>query len=76
MLYVLFRWLPDGGRHHTVCCTCCSDGYPMEDVIMRWLGGGGNKRESVHGVDNVEIPQFSIADYKISSTIEELQTGA
>ena len=52
------------------------DGYPMEDVIMRWLGGGGNKRESVHGVDNVEIPQFSIADYKISSTIEELQTGA
>ena len=48
----------------------------MEDVIMQWLGGIDNKRASVHGVDNIEIPQFSVANYEISSTIEELQTGA
>ena len=52
------------------------DGYPMEDVDMQWLGNGTLKEKSVHNVANVEIPQFAITDYEISSFIEELTTGA
>ena len=47
------------------------DGYPMQDVIMRWKG----ERNSITGVDNADIPQFSIVQYHTSSTVERLATG-
>ena len=50
-----------------------ADGYPMQDLIMQWLNG--NKHDSVHGVDDVEIPQFTIVDYQNLSTVETLATG-
>jgi hypothetical protein len=48
------------------------DGYPMQDVIMKWKGEG---ESAVDGVDKVEIPQFTIVDYKCISTVESLATG-
>ena len=48
-----------------------SDGYPMQDVIMRWKGD----RKSITGVDSADIPQFSIVKYDISSAVESLATG-
>ena len=50
-----------------------SDGYPMQDVIMKWKGDTSN--QAVHGVENVEIPQFTIMEYRTISTVEMLATG-
>ena len=51
----------------------CSDGYPMQDVVMQWKGG--SSLEAVHGVENVEIPQFTLVKHRIISTVETLATG-
>ena len=45
----------------------------MQDVIMKWKGKTAN--ESVHGVNLVEIPQFTIKKYKTVSNVETLATG-
>ena len=45
----------------------------MQDVIMKWKGEAFNS--AVHGVDNVEIPQFTIVEYRTISTVEQLATG-
>ena len=50
-----------------------ADGYPMQDVIMKWKGGMPS--QAVHGVENVEIPQFTIMEHRIISTVETLATG-
>ena len=50
-----------------------ADGYPMQDVIMKWKGG--TPSQAVHGVENVEIPQFTIMEHRIISTVETLATG-
>ena len=57
-----------------VCLTVCLvDGYPMQDVIMRWKGSTPEK--SVSGVEEADIPQFTIMNYKTISTVESLATG-
>ena len=53
--------------------TLLVDGYPMEDVVMRWRGD--SLTESVHGVELIEIPQFSLVEYRAISTVENLATG-
>ena len=45
----------------------------MQDVIMKWKGATSN--QAVHGVENVEIPQFTIMEYRTISTVENLATG-
>ncbi|ELU01183.1 hypothetical protein CAPTEDRAFT_144043 [Capitella teleta] len=50
-----------------------SYGYPMQDVVMKWKGGG---EDAVDGVAKVEIPQFTIVDYRCISTVEKLATGS
>jgi hypothetical protein len=52
---------------------CVSDGYPMQDVVMKWRGT--LKDDAVHGVMEVAIPQFTIVDYKTVTTKEVLDTG-
>ena len=49
------------------------DGYPMQDVVMHWKGD--SMTESVHGVEFVEIPQFTLVQYRTISTVETLATG-
>ena len=51
-----------------------TDGYPMQDVIMKWKGK--HEDEAVHGVRDMEIPQFTIVEYKTVSTVESLATGS
>lgn len=48
-----------------------SYGYTMFDVIMYWRNG----KNAVMGVENVELPQFHIKEYKTVVTIEKLMTG-
>ena len=46
-----------------------ADGYAMSDVYLYWRSG------SVHNVENVELPQFSIVEYRAITKIESLLTG-
>ena len=45
----------------------------MQDVIMKWKGQ--ETLDAVHGVDGIEIPQFSVVDHRTISTVESLATG-
>jgi len=47
-----------------------TDGYPMQDVVMQWKGS-----EAVHGVEFMEIPQFTLVQHRTISTVETLATG-
>jgi len=49
------------------------DGYPMQDVVMQWKGESMN--EAVHGVEFIEIPQFTLVQHRTISTVESLTTG-
>jgi len=51
------------------------DGYPMQDVVMRWRGDSDTPTEAVHGVELIEIPQFTLVEYRAISTVESLATG-
>ena len=43
----------------------------MEDVEMRWRVG----RKSVVGLDNVDLPQFSLVNFNTLSTLQVLASG-
>jgi len=45
----------------------------MEDVIMKWMND--SSLEAVHGVNDVEIPQFTLVEHRTISTVEDLATG-
>lgn len=45
----------------------------MEDVVMAWRGD--SPADAVHGVWDVEIPQFTIVEFRTVSTVEVLATG-
>lgn len=47
-----------------------SDGYTTDDIEFYWQEGS-----SVTGVDNIELPQFSIIDYKTLSKKVVFATG-
>lgn len=48
-----------------------SDGYTTDDIEFYWRGGDG----AVSGVDRIELPQFSIVDYKLISKNVVFSTG-
>lgn len=49
-----------------------SDGYDMADLYLHWRSG----HHSVHGIQDIELPQFSIVEYRTVEKIESLLTGA
>nr|XP_040028634.1 gamma-aminobutyric acid receptor subunit beta-2a isoform X3 [Gasterosteus aculeatus aculeatus] len=49
-----------------------SYGYTTDDIEFYWRGGEG----AVSGVDRIELPQFSIVDYKLISTNVVFSTGS
>ncbi|XP_067387212.1 gamma-aminobutyric acid receptor subunit beta-1 isoform X1 [Emydura macquarii macquarii] len=49
-----------------------SYGYTTDDIEFYWNGG----ESAVTGVSNIELPQFSIVDYKMVSKKVEFTTGA
>ncbi|XP_013864314.1 gamma-aminobutyric acid receptor subunit beta-2a isoform X3 [Austrofundulus limnaeus] len=48
-----------------------SYGYTTDDIEFYWRGGDG----AVSGVDRIELPQFSIVDYKLISKNVVFSTG-
>lgn len=48
-----------------------SDGYTTDDIEFYWNGG----EAAVTGVNKIELPQFSIVDYKMVSKKVEFTTG-
>ncbi|KAK1175572.1 gamma-aminobutyric acid receptor subunit beta-1-like [Acipenser oxyrinchus oxyrinchus] len=49
-----------------------SYGYTTDDIEFYWKGG----ETAVTGVTNIELPQFSIMDYKMLSTKVKFTTGS
>ncbi|KAG7283107.1 LOW QUALITY PROTEIN: hypothetical protein CRUP_033053 [Coryphaenoides rupestris] len=60
----MIRLHPDG--------TVLYDGYTTDDIEFYWRGGDG----AVSGVDRIELPQFSIVDYKLISKNVVFSTGS
>ncbi|KAJ1061234.1 hypothetical protein K5549_012257 [Capra hircus] len=54
-----------------VCGGAKRDGYTTDDIEFYWNGGEG----AVTGVNKIELPQFSIVDYKMVSKKVEFTTG-
>lgn len=50
-----------------------SDGYTTDDIEFYWQGGSSGA--SVTGVENIELPQFSIIDYQTLSKKAVFATG-
>ncbi|PIO31110.1 hypothetical protein AB205_0109980 [Aquarana catesbeiana] len=48
------------------------DGYTTDDIEFYWRGGN----HAVTGVDRIELPQFSIVDYKLLSKNVVFSTGS
>lgn len=49
---------------------CVSDGYTVSDVVMYW------RATPVRGVEEAELPQFTIIGYGTNDRIEKLATGS
>ncbi|CAK9301740.1 unnamed protein product [Gordionus sp. m RMFG-2023] len=47
-----------------------SYGYTTSDVIMYW-----KEKNAVKGLDEMELPQFNLLEYRIVTTLETLPTG-
>lgn len=54
-----------------LCLSSFLDGYTTDDIEFYWRGGDG----AVSGVDRIELPQFSIVDYKLISKNVVFSTG-
>lgn len=52
-----------------LCCFNYSDGYTVLDVVMYW------KETPVRGVEEAELPQFTIIGYETNDRKEKLATG-
>lgn len=50
---------------------CSIDGYTTDDIEFYWKGG----ENAVTGVSRIELPQFSIVDYKLVSRNVVFSTG-
>lgn len=48
-----------------------TDGYTTDDIEFYWMGG----ENAVTGVTRIELPQFSIVDYKLVSRNVVFSTG-
>lgn len=53
------------------CVSLLIDGYTTDDIEFYWNGG----ESAVTGVNNIELPQFSIVDYKMVTKRVEFTTG-
>lgn len=52
-------------------CSCFIDGYTTDDIEFYWRGGDN----AVTGVTKIELPQFSIVDYKLITKNVVFSTG-
>ena len=54
-----------------MCASPRADGYTTDDIEFYWKGG----ESAVTGVTRIELPQFSIVDYKLVSRNVVFSTG-
>lgn len=64
---MLFLWL----ESHLFPVSLLTDGYTTDDIEFYWKGGD----TAVTGVTRIELPQFSIVDYKLVSRNVVFSTG-
>lgn len=71
--YLGLQWWLDRWLHLGVCVRVFSraDGYTTDDIEFYWKGG----ESAVTGVTRIELPQFSIVDYKLVSRNVVFSTG-
>lgn len=50
---------------------CFTDGYTTDDIEFYWRGGDN----AVTGVTKIELPQFSIVEYKLITKKVVFSTG-
>lgn len=60
-------------KFNLLCSLPLSDGYTTDDIEFYWQGGSNGG--SVTGVENIELPQFSIIDYQTLSKKAVFATG-
>ncbi|KAK2540843.1 hypothetical protein Q9966_004542 [Columba livia] len=65
-IYLKEKWF----RYHDIMNT--ADGYTTDDIEFYWRGGDN----AVTGVTKIELPQFSIVDYKLITKNVVFSTGA
>jgi len=53
--------------------TCCTDGYSVHDVQVRWRGN--TTRQSVYGIDDINIPQFTVTNIRTATTVNSTFVG-
>uniref|UniRef100_A0A8C4WQC9 Gamma-aminobutyric acid type A receptor subunit beta2 n=1 Tax=Gopherus evgoodei TaxID=1825980 RepID=A0A8C4WQC9_9SAUR len=72
----MIRLHPDGtvlyGLRAITLCSCFTDGYTTDDIEFYWRGGDN----AVTGVTKIELPQFSIVDFKLVTKNVVFSTGA
>lgn len=68
-------WVSSDGPTDGYTLVCfffsCADGYTTDDIEFYWKGG----ESAVTGVTRIELPQFSIVDYKLVSRNVVFSTG-
>ncbi len=66
-------FIPCGDAPFVITHVCLDppDGYTTDDIEFYWRGGDG----AVTGVERIELPQFSIVDYKLISKNVVFSTG-
>lgn len=65
----LFKTFSHSDSHFVACFLI--DGYTTDDIEFYWMGG----ETAVTGVTRIELPQFSIVDYKLVSRNVVFSTG-
>uniref|UniRef100_A0A8C3SV98 Gamma-aminobutyric acid type A receptor subunit beta2 n=2 Tax=Durocryptodira TaxID=1579337 RepID=A0A8C3SV98_CHESE len=72
----MIRLHPDGtvlyGLRAITLCSCFIDGYTTDDIEFYWRGGDN----AVTGVTKIELPQFSIVDFRLVTKNVVFSTGA
>lgn len=54
-----------------ICHFFSTDGYTTDDIEFYWRG----ENSAVTGVERIELPQFSIVDYKLIAKKVVFSTG-
>lgn len=49
----------------------CADGYSSEDIVYHW----SDSQRQIHGLDKLELSQFTITDYNFVTEIMNFKSG-
>lgn len=60
-------------KNSSIVFTICifSDGYAKHDLDLHWK----SETNAVHGIEKIELPQFSIVEYRTIEKVESLLSG-